>query len=59
MARPPNPRREFYIEHFNLALVNPRNRLPVSLLEQLDACKDDDARRILLGISEEKEREDR
>ena len=33
------------------AAAMPRRDLPQSLLDQLDACKDDAARRLILGIS--------
>ena len=46
----PDLRRMARMEEFGLYYANPK-RLPQKLLDLLDACKDDDARRILLGVS--------
>lgn len=51
-----NERRDAYIRRFRLVVVKPSRMLPCALLDQLDACADDLARRLLLGVSE-KEKE--
>jgi len=45
--------RDAWIERFDLKTSTPRRRLPSRLLSQLSECKDDETRRILLGISEQ------
>jgi hypothetical protein len=50
MARPRDERREMYAQMFNLPYsLRIRNFLTQSLMDQLDRCKDDEARRVLLG----------
>lgn len=44
-------RKDFYTDKFKLTACHWRT-LTFSLLNRLDACKDDDARRLILGISE-------
>ena len=39
-----------WLAYFNLSLVHPERLSPL-LLDQLENCKDDSARRLLLGIS--------
>ena len=46
-----NERRLAYIERFDVWPTKPYRELPKSLLDQLDACKDDEARRLILGKS--------
>lgn len=45
-------RRERVMEMRGARLANPRRGFPLDFLEQLDRCKDDSARRLLLGIGE-------
>jgi hypothetical protein len=53
-----DPRRDYYITRFNLpAYMNTRDKLPSSFLDQLDRCKSNAARRILLGVKREPKRE--
>ena len=44
-------RRLAYMERFDVWPSKPYRELPKSLLDQLDACRDDAARRLILGIS--------
>jgi hypothetical protein len=54
MKRGPKPlaERVRMIDAMQMRYDTPARKLPVRLLEQLAGCKDDDARRILLGMSE-------
>lgn len=45
-------RRQLYLERFALGYYNPTRELTQTELDQLDRCKDDESRRILLGIGE-------
>ena len=47
-------RRTAWVERFALPKYRAErdSKLPTELLAQLDGCKDDEARRLLLGISE-------
>jgi hypothetical protein len=56
LGRPPNPntpRRVALCEKFGVAMTNRRMKINLSIafMDRLDACKDDEARRILLGVS--------
>ena len=51
-GRKPNPRREVYMQRFGMRYKHPAIRLHTTLLDMLDGCKDDEARRILLGKTE-------
>lgn len=44
-------RRERYMKQFGLKYTRPRRMLPQKLLDQLDACQSDEARRLILGRS--------
>jgi hypothetical protein len=46
-----DPRRVKYGERFDIPMPKRRKRLPGRLLDMLDGCKDDEARRLLLGVS--------
>lgn len=48
-------RRQRYMERFGLSYRHPFMMLPIRLLDQLDACKSDEARRLILGRSERME----
>ena len=50
-GRPPNLRREAYVERFHLTQKNMKRYLSNSFMDQLDRCKDDEARRLLLGVN--------
>lgn len=52
-GRPVDPRRDMYIQHFHLHITpKKRKRLTRQLLDQLDRCKDDEARILILtGIA--------
>jgi len=45
-------RRRAYMKRFGIKCRRPWRDLPDDLLLQLDRCADDEARRILLGITE-------
>ena len=47
-GRPADPRVKQYMERFGLSRKVCRRR---KLLDQLDACQSDEARRLLLGVS--------
>ena len=47
-GRPADPRVKQYMERFGLSRKVFRRR---TLLDQLDACQSDEARRLLLGVS--------
>lgn len=51
-GRPPDPRRCEYARKFRFNGKQTRN-LSDSAMDQLDHCADDEARRIMLGISEQ------
>jgi hypothetical protein len=55
-GRKPLEIRNKWIEYFGLSPVNARH-MRAAFCDQLDACKDDDARRVLLGIGRKKEQE--
>ncbi len=44
-------RRRVYMRKFSLTYTKPAQWLPAKFMDQLDRCADDDARRILLGVS--------
>ena len=44
-------RRRMYMKRFGLEYAHPLRAMPASLIDQLDRCSDDSARRILLGIT--------
>lgn len=44
-------RRKQYMQKFALPYKHPERWLPIELMDRLDRCADDEARRILLGIS--------
>lgn len=44
-------RRDTYMKRFGLKWEYAHHHLPVTLLDQLDRCLDDESRRIILGIS--------
>ena len=48
----PNPRRERYRRDFIMSKHQSKKLLPLTMLDMLDGCKDDEARRILLGRTE-------
>jgi hypothetical protein len=48
----PDIRRDEYAQRFGLRFYNPYRGLPCKLLDQLDACSCDEARRLILGVSE-------
>jgi hypothetical protein len=50
-GRKPNPRREAYIKRYKITLTNARRLLTIKVMDQLDMCRSDAARRILLGAS--------
>jgi len=45
------PQREAWILRFGLSYVQPSHNLPDALLAQLCRCRDDSARRLILGCS--------
>lgn len=52
VGRPRDPRREHWIEKYNLRKGSrPDHRLTVRLLDQLAGCKSAAAQRIILGVS--------
>lgn len=51
-GRKPNPRKQKYMRDFILTEHYARRQLHTPLLDMLDGCKDDEARRILLGKTE-------
>jgi len=51
-SRPEDCRRVAYMLRFGLSYRKPRRMLPDRLLKLLGACKSDEARRLLLGISQ-------
>lgn len=52
MTCPQDPRRKFYRKKYALSLRKIDNlSFGSMLLDQLDACKDEAARRLLLGVS--------
>jgi hypothetical protein len=53
-VRPLDERRQKYIDRFDIVRFKPRTLLTQSFMDQLDACKDDTARRILIGGLERK-----
>ena len=46
----PNPRRVMYAKRYGLNTVKRVKFLTNTVMDQLDACKDESARRVLLGI---------
>lgn len=46
-----NTRRNRYLKRYNLTHPKPWRLLSLAVMDQLDACKDEAARRILLGIT--------
>jgi len=44
-----NPDREFYAERYGLMSKRKRSVLTLSLIQQLDACKNESARRLIMG----------
>ena len=51
-GRKPNPRKQVYIRDFIMTEHQAHKILNSTLLDMLDGCKDDEARRILLGRTE-------
>lgn len=51
-GRPADPRRENYRVRFSLSRKRTDNRMRPADFDQLDRCKSDEARRILLGVSQ-------
>lgn len=52
-GRPRDERREAYTARFGLKRTHRAQRdLTQRLMDQLDGCKDDEARKVLLGIRE-------
>jgi hypothetical protein len=47
----PNPRREAYIKRYKITRKIPTRFLTVEFMDQLDMCRSEAARRILLGVS--------
>ena len=43
--------RRFYVRYFKLTNCRPERDIPDRLVRQLFKCKDDSARRLILGIS--------
>jgi hypothetical protein len=58
-GRPADPRREAIMRKFEITRRQNRERLTPALLEQLENCKSDTARRLLLGRPPKKERDGR
>lgn len=57
-GRPPDPRRAAYVDKFGIVVESIKrldHRLPRRLLDQLDACDSDIERRIILGVSHQKD----
>jgi len=55
-GRPLDRRRERYMRQFDIThVVRPDHKLTVAVMDQLDACKGNEARRVLLGIGRKKE----
>jgi hypothetical protein len=52
VGRPGDRRRMAYIDRFGLTQKFPWRLITHSLMDRLDACKDDEARKVLLGIRE-------
>lgn len=52
VGRPGNPRRKAICEKFGVKSVGKKHFITNGLLDQLDACADDSARRLLLGKGE-------
>lgn len=50
-GRRPNPRREAYIKRYKITLTHARRFLTIKFMDQLDLCRSEAARRILLGVS--------
>jgi hypothetical protein len=50
-VRQPNPRRQHYKQLYGLTKRECRDHLKPAHIEQLDACKDDESRRLLMGCS--------
>lgn len=50
-GRPPNKRRRYYMQKYGVHPFNARKILRELKMDQLDACKTEAARRILLGVS--------
>ena len=50
-VRQPNPRRQHYKQLYGLKEHHCRKCLSPAQIEQLDACKDDESRRLLMGCS--------
>ena len=52
VGRPPDPIRQAWALRFGLNPLNlEQNRFPESLLWQLCRCRNDEARRLVLGVS--------
>lgn len=52
-GRPRNQKRDGYVQAYSLTRRQSDNRLTPESMAQLDACKDDMARRLLLGCTEQ------
>jgi hypothetical protein len=52
-GRPPDPRVAYYVRRFRLPAKGRIRILTWKMLEQLDRCQSDCARRLLLGVSEQ------
>ena len=53
MGRPRDLVRDAWVQRFGLKTNRPRGLLSSAMLNTLSCCKSDEARRILLGISEQ------
>jgi hypothetical protein len=51
LGRPCDPRRQMYADRFYLTEKVAKHGLTDAFLDQLDKCKDDASRRLLLGVS--------
>ena len=52
LGRRQDARRAGYVKEYGISLAAPYRALTRGFMDQLDACADDSARRILLGKSE-------
>ena len=50
LYRPPDVRRAEYVERLGVQQGKPRRLFTQTLMDRLDRCKDDEARKVLLGI---------
>ena len=52
VGRPANVRRLAVMQKYGMKLCTPRRLLTESLLDQLDRCQSEEARKLLLGVTE-------